>query len=351
MVAMNMATPNFNVCSPDGDNGLSIGIAAHSAGAGIMEYKDYYKILNVERGATADEIKRSYRKLSREFHPDINKEPTAEAKFKEIGEASEVLSDTEKRAAYATSSARNGSPGRNSTRRRTGTPASSMRVLRPEALGQGCGESTFSDLCLAGCVLRALSSGGRSGEFGMHAARTTTASIVIDLRDAFAGATRQISLRMPEIDNSGHLASRKNRTLNVEIPKGVTEGQQIRLKGQGSPGTGRLPAGDLYLEIRFKPDPFLSSRWKGSHFDLPVAPWGSCARRQRQSSDTGGGHHAGAFRQDRRWEANCASRAAVHSGFRARETFYAVLKIVLPPADTETAKMAYQRMAVRKSTL
>jgi curved DNA-binding protein len=306
-----------------------------------MEYKDYYKTLNVERGATADEIKRSYRKLAREFHPDINKEPTAEAKFKEIGEAYEVLSDAEKRAAYD----------------QLGKEWKSGQEFRPPpnwdagfefegAPSGGAGAEADASEFFESLFGRMRSGGGstfrgRGGEF--HArGEDHHASIVIDLRDAFAGATRQISLRMPEIDETGHLAL-KNRTLNVEIPKGVTEGQQIRLKGQGSPGSGRLPAGDLYLEIRFKPDPFYRPVGKDLYFDLPVAPWeaalGASVRVPTPAGDIMLKVPAGSA-QGRELRIKGRGIPASELG-----DLYAVLKIVLPPADTESAKMAYQRMA------
>ncbi len=295
-----------------------------------MEYKDYYKTLNVERGATADEIKRSYRKLAREFHPDINKEPTAEAKFKEIGEAYEVLSDTEKRAAYD----------------QLGKEWKSGQEFRPPpnwdagfefegAPSGGAGAGADASEFFESLFGRMRSGGGstfrdRGGEF--HArGEDHHASIVIDLRDAFAGATRQISLRMPEIDDTGHLAL-KNRTLNVEIPKGVTEGQQIRLKGQGSPGSGRLPAGDLYLEIRFKPDPFYRPVGKDLYFDLPVAPWeaalGASVRVPTPAGDIMLKVPAGSA-QGRELRIKGRGIPASEPG-----DLYAVLKIVLPPADT-----------------
>jgi curved DNA-binding protein len=168
------------------------------------------------------------------------------------------------------------------------------------------------------------------------------ASIVIDLRDAFAGATRQISLRMPEIDDTGHVTL-KNRTLNVEIPKGVMEGQQIRLKGQGSPGMGRLPAGDLYLEIRFKPDSFYRAVGRDLYYDLPVAPWeaalGASVRVPTPAGDI--------MLKVPPGSASGRELRIKGRGLPASEPgdLYAVLKIVLPPADTEKAKAAYQQFA------
>lgn len=301
-----------------------------------MEYKDYYKALEVERGATADEIKTAYRKLARKFHPDINKEPTAEAKFKEVGEAYEVLSDAEKRAAYD----------------QLGKEWKAGQEFRPPpnwdagfeyegAPPGGAAESDFFESLFGRMRSEGSTFRGRSGEF--HArGEDHHASIVIDLRDAFGGATRSITLRMPEIDDTGHLVLR-NRTLNVEIPKGVTEGQQIRLKGQGSPGSGRLPAGDLYLEIRFKPDPFYRPVGRDLYFDLPLAPWeaalGASVRVPTPAGDIMLKVPPGSA-QGRELRIKGRGIPAAEPG-----DLYAVLKIVLPPADTANAKMAYQRLA------
>jgi curved DNA-binding protein len=311
-----------------------------------MEYKDYYKVLDVDRGATADEIKRAYRKLARQFHPDVNKESTAEAKFKEIGEAYEVLGDVEKRAAYD----------------QLGKEWKSGQEFKPppnwdagfeySGAAPGAGSAEESDF-FESLFGRMRSRGGstfhdRGGstfndQREFHArGEDHHASIVIDLRDAFAGATRQISLRMPEIDDTGHVAL-KNRTLNVEIPKGVMEGQQIRLKGQGSPGMGRLPAGDLYLEIRFKPDSLYRAVGRDLYYDLPVAPWeaalGASVRVPTPAGDI--------MLKVPPGSASGRELRIKGRGLPASEPgdLYAVLKIVLPPADTEQAKAAYQQFA------
>ena len=232
-----------------------------------MEYKDYYKVLDVERSATQDEVKRAYRKLARKFHPDINKAPDAEAQFKQIGEAYEVLGDAEKRAAYD----------------QLGSNWKSGQEFRPppdwDAGFEFSGASSERSSAEASDFFDALFGRMRQRE---HAAQGGTefhargedhhAKILIELRDALEGATRAISLRVPEIDATGHVVLR-DRTLNVQIPKGLTEGQHIRLKGQGAPGIGRLPAGDLYLEVHFKPDPLYRVVGRDLYLELPVAPW------------------------------------------------------------------------------
>ena len=187
-----------------------------------MEFKDYYQALGVARDAPVEEIKKAYRKLARKYHPDVSKEPDADARMKEVNEAYAVLSDPEKRAAYD----QLGSgyrPGRNSARRRTGTPASSSRDADSPAPKPPT-SATSSPSCSAAWAGAA----GRRRSGNDHHAR-----ILLDLEDSFTGATRQVWLRVPKVDANGRVAL-DTRTLNVKIPKGIREGQIIRLAGQGA---------------------------------------------------------------------------------------------------------------------
>ncbi|MFM1815540.1 MAG: curved DNA-binding protein, partial [Pseudomonadota bacterium] len=214
-----------------------------------MEFKDYYKILGLERSATQDEIKKAYRKLARTYHPDINKDPGAEARFKEVSEANEVLADTEKRAAYDQLGQQwqAGQDFRPPPNWDAGFEFSGATSPRPEGEFSDFFETLFSRMQRG--------EPASSGQAEFHArGEDHHAKVLIDLRDSLEGATRTLTLRMPALDSYGHVMI-KDHTLNVTIPKGVLEGQSIRLKGQGAPGTGRLPAGDLYLEIHFNPDP------------------------------------------------------------------------------------------------
>ena len=232
-----------------------------------MEFKDYYKVLGLERTATQDEIKRAYRKLARKYHPDINKEVGAEAQFKELGEAYEVLGDAEKRAAYD-QLGNEWKPGQEFKPPPDWDAGFEFSGVPPHGTTHD-----FSDFFenLFARTGRGPRSAGPAHEF--HArGEDHHAKILIDLRDAFGGATRTISLRMPQIDPTGHVTL-KDRKLNVTIPKGITEGQNIRLKGQGSPGIGQLPAGDLYLEVQFKPDPLYRAVGRDLYYELPIAPW------------------------------------------------------------------------------
>jgi curved DNA-binding protein len=300
-----------------------------------MEYKDYYKILGLERSATQDEIKRAFRKLARKLHPDVSKEPGAEAKFKEVGEAYEVLGDAEKRAAYD----------------QLGRAWKAGQEFRPppdwdagfEFSGASSERGEFSDFfdTLFGRMhrreppLRGRAAFRARGED--HHAR-----IVIDLRDALTGATRPVSLHVPVVDDRGHVALR-DRVLNVEIPKGVMEGQHIRLRGQGAPGFGGAPAGDLYLEVSFKPDSLYRVDGRNLYFDLPIAPWeaalGASVRAPTPMGPIMLKIPPGSS-QSRQLRIKGRGIPAAEPG-----DLYAVLKIVLPRADTEEAKRVYQEMA------
>jgi curved DNA-binding protein len=231
-----------------------------------MEFKDYYKIMGVARDATQDEIKRAYRQLARKYHPDVSKDPAAEARFKELGEANAVLKDIEKRAAYD----------------RLGANWQAGQDFRPppdwnagfEFSGDGAnskGAEDFSDFfeSLYGSAF----AGSSRGRPEFHArGEDRHAQVMIDLADAFSGATRVITLGTPEVDASGRVTMRSHQ-LNVTIPRGVRAGQHIRLAGQGAPGVGQGKAGDLYLEVAFNPHAHFRVEQRDVFLDLPLAPW------------------------------------------------------------------------------
>lgn len=304
-----------------------------------MEFKDYYKVLGVERTAAQDDIKRVYRKLARKFHPDINKDADAEDRFKEIGEAYEVLGDAEKRAAYDQLGLAP-QPGGDFRPPPDWDAGFEYSGPQPDA------ERDFSDF-FQSIFLRGGGPQRSRRETQFHVrGQDHHARIFIDMRDVFDGATRQISLRAPGVDESGHVVVR-NRTLILKIPKGLVEGQTIRLKGQGTPGFGDAPAGDLYLEVNFKPDPLYRVSGRDLKFDLPVAPW-EAALGASVTTPTPKGPvklkippGSGQGRELR----------IKGRGIPAKEAgdLYAVLKIVLPPADTEAAQTLYRDMAEKFS--
>jgi len=298
-----------------------------------LEYKDYYKIMGVDRDATQDDIKRAYRKLARKYHPDVSKEEDAQAKFQEMQEAYEVLKDPEKRAAYD----------------QLGANWQAGQDFRPppdwdagfEFSGDfgGAGDSVFSDFfeSLFGHHGRQRAwGGGFRGRGQDHHAK-----ILVDLEEAFQGATRSVTLQTPGVDESGHVRTRQ-RTLNVRIPKGIRQGQHIRLSGQGSPGMGGGQAGDLYLEVEFKPHPVYRVEGADLYMDLPVAPWEAALGAKVQVPTPGG-----------KVDLTVApgSRAGTKLRLRGRGIpakqpgdLYVTLQIALPPAKDERSRRLYEEM-------
>ena len=234
-----------------------------------MEFKDYYQTLGVSRTASADEIKKAFRKLARKYHPDVSKEPDAERRMQEINEANAVLSDTEKRAAY--DQLGSAPPPGQEFRPPPGWDAGFEFSNRGFSSGEAADYSDFFSELFGrmGGAPRA-----RQGHGGSASLRGEDhhAKVVLDLEDTFTGATRQISLRVPRLDEQGRVLL-VTRTLNVRIPQGVHEGQVIRLAGQGGPGIGGAPAGDLLLEVHFKPHARLRVEGRELHLTLPVTPW------------------------------------------------------------------------------
>ena len=229
-----------------------------------MKFKDYYQTLGVPREASADDIKHAYRRLARKYHPDLNKEPEAEARFKELGEAYEVLKDPEKRAAYDDVGKR-WQPGAEQP-----PPGwdSGYEFRGGEADMGGFGEHSDFFEALFGRA-RAQAQAQRRAP---PRAQDHHAKVLIDLADAYRGAQRGIRLQVPTLDASGRVVLAE-RTLDVAIPAGVREGQHLRLAGQGAPGFDGAPPGDLYLEIAFRPHPRYRVDGRDVYLDLPVAPW------------------------------------------------------------------------------
>ncbi len=297
-----------------------------------MEFKDYYKILGVERTATAEDVKNAYRKLARKYHPDVSKEPGAEARFKEIGEAYHVLQDPEKRAAYDQLGSR-WQPGQEFTPPPdwgAGFEFTRGAVPPEEAVD-------FSDFfsTLFGHVGRFTQSARVSGE-DHHA------KIFIELEDAFTGTTRAITLRAPHLDAQGRVVLRE-RTLNVQIPKGLREGQLIRLAGQGAPGIGGAPPGDLYLEAHFAPHPLYRVEGRDVFLTLPVAPW-EAALGATVNVPTPTGAVTVRIPPGSQSGRSLRLKGRGIPGQPAGDC-YLVLQVVLPKADTPRAQQIYRTMA------
>lgn len=235
-----------------------------------MRFKDYYQVMGVERGASQEDIKRAYRKLARKYHPDVSKEKDAEAKFKELQEAHEVLKDPEKRAAYD-------QLGANWRQGQDFRPPPDWGKGFEFSRGMGGGSTGefsdfFAELFGERSPFGRARGAARPGRAYAAAGQDHVARVEVALEDAYRGGTRTIELRSPEMTADGHVIV-KPRTLRVSIPAGVTDGQQIRLAGQGSPGIGGGPAGDLFLEVSVTPHRIFRLEGRDVTLTLPVAPW------------------------------------------------------------------------------
>lgn len=227
-----------------------------------MQYKDYYKTMGVTRAASQDEIKRAYRRLARKYHPDVSKEPNAEQHFKEVGEAYEVLSDPEKRRAYDELGAnwQAGQQFRPPPNWEQRFDFGGREFATPFS-GAG-GFSDFFDALF----------GQQGKRSAMHGRNLDTkgedyeTELPLTLEEAYAGTTKMLNVRPARTANP-------SRTLSVRVPKGVIDGQRIRLPAQGGEGSGRGARGDLYAVVRLQPHRSFKAEQRDIHLVLPIAPW------------------------------------------------------------------------------
>ena len=318
-----------------------------------MKYKDYYQTLGLDRTATQDDIKKAYRKLARKYHPDVSKESDAESRFKEINEANEVLKDPEKRAAYDQMGSQwkagqdfQPPPNWDEGFEFRGGQAPGGGFSAGGSFGGAGADFDTSDFFESLFGRRARAAGGRPGtRAASRQGQDTHAKVMIDLEDAYRGAERSISLRVAKEGADGRVALDERR-LDVHIPKGIRAGKHLRLSGQGGAGIGGAPAGDLYLEIEFNPHPRFRVDGGDVYVDLAVAPWEAALGATVDVLTPDGtvqlsvpkGSTAG--RKLRlRGRGLPAPKASATAG-----DLYAVIAIVLPPADTDQARDAYEAM-------
>lgn len=304
-----------------------------------MKFKDYYETLGVKRDATQDEIKNAYRRLARKYHPDVSKQDDAEERFKEVGEAYKVLKDPESRSAYD----RLGANWQNGQDFQP-PPGAGAGGFEFRSNGGGFEGMDFGDFFEQMFSHQAGHGGQRThGTRGAHTMRMAGedhhAKVQIELEDAYHGAEHSISLRLPEVDGQGHVVHR-TRTLSVNIPKGIRAGQNLRLAGQGGAGIGGGPAGDLYLEIAFRPHPHYRVDGADVYMDLPLAPW-EAALGATVTANT----PAGAV--ELTIPPNSAAGRKLRlkgKGIPGKEpgNLYVVLAIALPHAGTDSEKEAYR---------
>lgn len=305
-----------------------------------MQFKDYYAVMGVARDATAEQVKQAYRKLARKYHPDVSKEPDAEQRFKEVGEAYEVLRDPQKRAVYD----------------QLGTGPPPGEEFRPppdwgtgfEFHGASDSDQAFAFEGDPSEFFEALFGRGGFRGPGARAHRRDGrgedhhARVIIDLDAALEGATRTLTLRVPGMGDDGRIHLR-DRSLNVKIPRGIQAGQHIRLAGQGQGGSGDGKPGDLYLEVQFAPHRLFRPEGRDLYLELPVTPW-EAALGATVTVPT----PAGAVEM----KIPAGSRAGSRLRLKGRGLpssppgdLYATLQVALPPADSEAARAAYRAFA------
>lgn len=298
-----------------------------------MKYKDYYQTLGVKRDASADDIKKAYRKLAHKFHPDVSKESNAKEKFQEIGEAYETLKSAEKRAAYDQLGS-----GHHAGEEFRPPPGWESRFAQG---GEGA-QQPFDDIDLAD-LFAGLAGGGRGGKFPIPGQDFEVAA-QITLEQAARGTELDINLSVPEYDGSG-IPRRVPRAFKARIGKGAFDGQRLRLPGKGGKGLNGGRDGDLWLNIGLLPHPLFRPDGHDLYVDLTLAPWEAVL---------------GAAVEVPTLEA--AVRLKVPAGTRAGQklrltgrglpkprggegNLYAVVQIVVPTHPSEAEKDLYRKLA------
>ncbi len=300
-----------------------------------MQYKDYYVVLGVDRNATQETIKSAYRKLARKYHPDLSHEKNAEERFKDVGEAYEVLKDPEKRTAYdrLEHQWKTGEKYRSGPGWKDGffSGSQARRASNP-----GFGEFIMS---LFGRSFK--SSENKKDKKRVHATDHYI-KVRIDLIDSYQGANRRVNLQLPIRGGDGQDKT-ADRVLDVRIPKGIKAGQRIRLVGQGIPGNKPVGRGDLYLEIDFNTHPFFTVDEADVYLDLPVTPWEAAL-----------GATVKIPTPDGMVELKIPAGSKQGSRIRLKGRgipgspcghLYVTLQIALPPSDSVKAEKIYREMA------
>ncbi|AYC34514.1 curved DNA-binding protein [Pseudomonas cavernae] len=305
-----------------------------------MDFKDYYQILGVAADADDKAIKTAYRKLARKFHPDVSQEKDAESQFKAVAEAYEVLSSAEKRAEY------------DELRQyaQQGRPFEAPPGWQPRG-AQGfadefAGEREFSDFfeSIFGAAGRSRGPQGQARSGGRRG-QDVEMELPIFLEDTLAEEAKQVAYQLPQYAADGRPLAPLSKTLKVKIPAGVSDGERIRLKGQGAPGLGGAPHGDLYLIIRLVPHPLFDVEAHNLIIIVPLTPW-EAALGSKIAVPTLDG------------QINLTVPANSQSGQRLRikgkglvnkrgdrGDLYALFKIVMPSQSGEQARQLWEQLA------
>lgn len=298
-----------------------------------MKYKDYYEILGVPRDATTDAIKKAYRKLARQTHPDVSKDPKGEEKFKDISEAYKTLKDPETRAAYD----------------KLGSHRPGEDFQPPPDWGQqfGDGQFSFEDIDLsdlfAGLGGGRRGGGARGGKFPIPGQDyEVTAPITIE--DAYRGTELDLNLSVPEYDGQGRVR-RVPLVFKARIPKGVTDGERLRLPGKGGKGLNGGPNGSLYLTIALQPHPLYRVTGHDLYLDLPLAPWEAALGAGVEVPTLGGPVRLKVPPGTNTGQKLRLAKRGLPKRREGEGDLFAIVQIVVPTSPTEREKALFKDLA------
>lgn len=295
-----------------------------------MEFKDYYKILGVDADADAKQIKTAYRKLARKYHPDMNPDAGAEDKFKEVAEAYEVLKDAGRRAEFDELRKYGGRPGGSFE-----PPPGWQSSRGAQQQGGAQFDGDFSDF------FNSIFGGGQAQESRQRHARGRDVEIELPifLEETLNEFTKTVAFAMPQPDGT-----QANKQLKVKIPQGVTEGERIRLKGQGLPGDGNGAAGDLYLHVRLVPHPLFDVEGHNLLLTLPLAPW-EAALGTKVTVPTLAGNISLTITPHSQSGKKLRIKGKGLQGKNITGDLLAVIKIVMPPGGSAKADSLWRELA------
>jgi curved DNA-binding protein len=302
-----------------------------------MDFKDYYKVLGLEPGADDKAVKAAYRKLARKYHPDVSKEKDAENQFKEVAEAYEVLKSAEKRAEY------------DELRKyaQQGRPFEPPPGWQPrgnagfaDEMGGGRDYSDFFE-SLFGAAGRAQGPGRSSGRRGQD----VEMELPILLEETLADEAKKIAFQLPQYSADGQPLAAISKTLNVKIPAGVSNGERIRLKGQGAPGLGGAANGDLYLIIRLVPHPLFDVEAHNLILTVPLAPWEAALGSKVTVPTLDGKIHLSIPANSQSGQRLRIKGKGLMNKLGERGDLYALFKIVIPAQADEPTRALWAQLA------